>query len=180
MKTSCNLKTPHHCCLSHHSSRWCQDRDKSELHLQFLNIWFIYKFRNILQLPIKILFRNLNFKKRVLLLLLSFGPYLHGKPFSSPYLSLCMCPLFWGGSLVDNIYRGLVFVSIQPVFVFWLLFHFCFHLCVTLFCFLCLLPGLFLIYLWYGSSKLCSLLSSIQFGDPQLKMKLEKFFKPEK
>ena len=29
-----------------------------------------------------------------------------------------MCPLFWGGSLVDNIYRGLVFVSIQPVFVF--------------------------------------------------------------
>ena len=31
-----------------------------------------------------------------------------------------MCPLFWGGSLVDNIYRGLVFVSIRPVFVFWL------------------------------------------------------------
>ena len=31
-----------------------------------------------------------------------------------------MCPLFWGGFLVDNIYRGLVFVSIQPVFVFWL------------------------------------------------------------
>ena len=29
-----------------------------------------------------------------------------------------MCPLFRGGSLVDNIYRGLVFVSIQPVFVF--------------------------------------------------------------
>ena len=24
-----------------------------------------------------------------------------------------MCSLFWGGSLVDNIYRGLVFVSIQ-------------------------------------------------------------------
>ena len=108
MKTSFNLKTLHHVYLSHHSSRWCQDRDKSELHLQFLNIWFIYKFRNILQLPIKILFRNLNFKKRVLLLLLSFGPYLHGKPFSSPYLSLCMCPLFWGGSIVDNIYRGLV------------------------------------------------------------------------
>ena len=31
-----------------------------------------------------------------------------------------MCPLFQGGSLVDNIYRGVVFVSIQPVFVFWL------------------------------------------------------------
>ena len=31
-----------------------------------------------------------------------------------------MCPLFLGGSLVDSIYRGLVFVSIQPVFVFWL------------------------------------------------------------
>ena len=26
-----------------------------------------------------------------------------------------MCPLFQGGSLVDSIYRGLVFVSIQPV-----------------------------------------------------------------
>ena len=58
--TSCNLKTPHHCYLSHHSSRWCQDGEKSELHLQFLNIWFIYKFRNSLQLLIKILFRNLN------------------------------------------------------------------------------------------------------------------------
>ena len=31
-----------------------------------------------------------------------------------------MCPLFRDWSLVDNIYRGLVFVSIQPVFVFWL------------------------------------------------------------
>ena len=34
--------------------------------------------------------------------------------FFQPLLSVCMCPL--GGSLVDNIYRGLVFVSIQPVF----------------------------------------------------------------
>ena len=42
-----------------------------------------------------------------MLLLLSFGPYLHGKSFSSPSLSVCMYPLFWGGSLVDNIYRGL-------------------------------------------------------------------------
>ena len=37
--------------------------------------------------------------------------------FPSPSLSVCMCPLFWGGSLVDNICRGLVFVPIQPVFV---------------------------------------------------------------
>ena len=60
MKTSCNLKTPHHCYLSHHSFRWCQKRDKSELHLQFLNIWFNYKLRNILKLFSKIFFRNLN------------------------------------------------------------------------------------------------------------------------
>ena len=31
-----------------------------------------------------------------------------------------MCPLFLGGCLVNNIYRGFIFVSIQPVFVFWL------------------------------------------------------------
>ena len=43
----------------------------------------------------------------------AFGPYLHGISFSSPALSVCMCPLFWGGSLVDSIYRGLVFVSIS-------------------------------------------------------------------
>ena len=28
--------------------------------------------------------------------------------------------VFWGRSLVDSIYRGLIFVSIQPLFVFWL------------------------------------------------------------
>ena len=55
-----------------------------------------------------------------MLLLLSFGIYLHGIFFFSPLLSVCMCPLFSGGYLVDNIYRDLVFVSIQPVFVFWL------------------------------------------------------------
>ena len=60
MKTSSNLKTPCHYYLSHHSSRWCQDRGKSELHLQVLNIWFNYKLRNILQLLGKICFRNLN------------------------------------------------------------------------------------------------------------------------
>ena len=38
--------------------------------------------------------------------------------FSSRSLLVYMCSLFWSGSLVDNIYRGLGFVSIQPVFVF--------------------------------------------------------------
>ena len=40
--------------------------------------------------------------------------------FSRPSLSVCMCSLFRDGSLVDSICRGLVFVSIQPVFIFWL------------------------------------------------------------
>ena len=62
MKTSCNLKTPHHYYLSHHSSRCCQDRDKRELHLKNFNVSFNYKFRNILQLLTKIFFRNLNKK----------------------------------------------------------------------------------------------------------------------
>ena len=52
----------------------------------------------------------------VLLLLLSFHLHLHIISFPSPSLSVCMCPLVWGGSLVDSIYRGLIFVSIQPVF----------------------------------------------------------------
>ena len=47
-----------------------------------------------------------------------FGLYLHGISFSSPSISVCKCPLFWGGSVVDNTYRGLVFVSNQSVFVF--------------------------------------------------------------
>ena len=62
MKTSCNLKTPCHYYLSHHSSRCCQDRDKRELHLKHFNVSFNYKFRNILQLLRKIFFRNLNKK----------------------------------------------------------------------------------------------------------------------
>ena len=56
----------------------------------------------------------------VLLLLLSFGLHLHEVCFSSPSISVCVCTLFWVASLIDSIYRGLVFVSIQPVFVFWL------------------------------------------------------------
>ena len=45
----------------------------------------------------------------VLLLLLSFGHHLHKISFSSPSFSVCMCTLFWGGSLVDSIYRGSYF-----------------------------------------------------------------------
>ena len=66
------------------------------------------------------LFHSLFYLIWVLLLLLSFHLYLCEVSFSSPSLSICMCPLFWGGFLIDNIYWGLVFVSIQPVFVFWL------------------------------------------------------------
>ena len=44
----------------------------------------------------------------VLLILLSFGLHLHGISFFSPSLPLCMCPLVWGGYLVDSIYRVLV------------------------------------------------------------------------
>ena len=64
------------------------------------------------------LFQSLLYLIWVLLLLLSFGLYLHKISFSSPSLSVCLCLLFWGGSLIDNIHRGLVFVSIQSVFVF--------------------------------------------------------------
>ena len=55
------------------------------------------------------LFESLFYLIWVLLLLLSFGLYLRGVSFSSPSLSVCMYPLFQVGSLVDNIYRGLVF-----------------------------------------------------------------------
>ena len=40
--------------------------------------------------------------------------------FVHPLSSVCMCLWVWSGSLVDSIYMGLVFVSIQPVYVFWL------------------------------------------------------------
>ena len=45
------------------------------------------------------------------LLLLSFSLHLCEISFSSPSLSVCMCPLFWGGFLVDSIYRDLIFFS---------------------------------------------------------------------
>ena len=66
------------------------------------------------------LFQSLFYLIWILLLLLSFGLYFHEISFSNPSLSVCMCPLFWGGFFVGSIYRGLFFVSIQPVFVFWL------------------------------------------------------------
>ena len=49
-----------------------------------------------------------------------FGLHLHEISFSSPSLSVSLCPFVWGGSLVDSVDRCLVLVSIQPVFVFWL------------------------------------------------------------
>ena len=61
------------------------------------------------------LFQSLFYLMLVLLLLLSFGLHSHEISFASSSLSVCMCPLAWGGSLVDSIYRGLIFVSIQPV-----------------------------------------------------------------
>ena len=57
-----------------------------------------------------------------------FGLYLREVSFSGPSLSLCMCPLFRGGSLVDNIYRGLFLYpfsqslsfgwGIQPIYIY--------------------------------------------------------------
>ena len=66
------------------------------------------------------LFQSLFYLIWVLLLLLSFGLHLREISFPSPSLSVCIYPLFWGGFLVDSIYRGLGFISFQPVFVFWL------------------------------------------------------------
>ena len=62
----------------------------------------------------------------VLLLQLSSHFYLCGISFSIPSYSVCMCLYVWSGSLADSVYMGLVFVSIQPVCVFWLehLIHF--------------------------------------------------------
>ena len=66
------------------------------------------------------LFQSLFYLIWVFLFLLSFILHLHEIYFSRYSLSVCMCSLFWSRSLVDNICRGLVFLSIQPVFVFWL------------------------------------------------------------
>ena len=82
----------------------------------WINLWSLCSV--LLCLFSQPLFWSLFYLIRVLLLLLSFGLYLHGMSFSSPSLSVCMCPLFWGGSFVDSIGKGLVFVSIQPVLPF--------------------------------------------------------------
>ena len=54
--------------------------------------------------------------------------HLHGIYFSILSLSLYTCSEVWSGFLVDSIYMGLVFVSIQPVCVFWLEYLIHFHL----------------------------------------------------
>ena len=48
--------------------------------------------------------------------------------FSILSLPVFMCLEVWSGFLVDSIYMGLVFVSIQPVCVFWLEYLIHFHL----------------------------------------------------
>ena len=40
--------------------------------------------------------------------------------FPHPSLSVCICLYIWSGSLVSSIYMALVFVFIQPLYVFWL------------------------------------------------------------
>lgn len=46
--------------------------------------------------------------------------HLHGVPFPLRSLSFHVCLQIWSGSLVDNVYVGLILVSSQPVCVFWL------------------------------------------------------------
>ena len=49
-----------------------------------------------------------------------FHVHLHGIFFPNTSLSACVDLLFWGGSLVDNLYVGHVFFTIQLLCVFWL------------------------------------------------------------
>ena len=58
--------------------------------------------------------------KAVMLPWLSFYFHLHGISFFIPSPSFCVCLYIWSESLVDSIYMGLVFVSIQPLCGFWL------------------------------------------------------------
>ena len=51
---------------------------------------------------------------------ISFPSHLHGIYFSILSLSVYICLQIWSGFLVDSICIGHVFVSIQPVCVFWL------------------------------------------------------------
>ena len=92
-----------------------------EVLLYCMYIWLLYLLGLILGSLCSILlcffsqslFQILFYLTWVLLLLLSFGLHLNEISFSSPSLSVCMCCLFWGGSLIDSIYRGFVFVSIS-------------------------------------------------------------------
>ena len=70
------------------------------------------------------LFQSLFYLIWVLLHLLYFGLHLHEIFFPSTSLSLCKCLLVWGGSLVDSMYRDLVFVAILQ--------HFLCHLSIPL------------------------------------------------
>ena len=74
--------------------------------------------------------------------------------FFHPFTFSRTCPYVWNGSLVDRIYIGIVFVAIQPVYVFWLehLIHLhlrglsiCMFLLPFLNCFGFVIVGLFLL-----------------------------------
>ena len=70
------------------------------------------------------LFQSLFYLIWVLLHLFYFGLHLHEISFPSNSLSLCKCLLVWGGSLVESMYRDLVFVAILQ--------HFLCHLSIPL------------------------------------------------
>ena len=70
--------------------------------------------------------------------------------------SVCMCTLFWGGSLVDSIYKVLVFVSVQLVFVFWLEHLTHLHLRWLLISMI-LLPFILLFWVYFYKTFLCFL-----------------------
>ena len=75
-------------------------------------LWLLYSV--LLCLFSRPLFQSLFYLIWVLLLLLSFGLHLHEIVFSNPSLSVFMCPLFWGGCLVDSIYKGLLVGAFKP------------------------------------------------------------------
>ena len=83
-----------------------------------LNLWSLGS--GLLCLLKHSLFQSLFCLIWILLFQLSYDFHLHGIPSPIPLLSVCKCPEVWSESLVDNIYMGLVFVSTQPVCVFWL------------------------------------------------------------
>lgn len=63
-----------------------------------------------------------------------FHFHFHGIPFSIPSLSVCICPSVWSESLVAIIHVGLLFVSIEPVYVFFEAFNpFAFHIIIDMY-----------------------------------------------